>query len=192
MERFRVLPMMVVVGISLSGCADQSSPEPRDVAATPEATRCQAHEECEGRVAYLRDPVPNDSRPGRGRSPSSERTARKVRPPLSAFWWPPRVVEVGAVLLSLPYFYPPVMPDPAHGGRSSRCRSRRRVRAARLLNRASTSGRAPACLPSSTCPPRAATGYRPPKRSRPERGRGRKTRHPAQPWVPPSPTVRTE
>ena len=106
MERFRVLPMMVVVGISLSGCADQSSPEPRDVAATPEATRCQAHEECEGRIAYLRDPVPNDSRPGRGRGPSSERTARKVRPPLGVFRRLAGGVEVGAVLPPLSYFYP--------------------------------------------------------------------------------------
>ena len=120
MERFRVLSMMVVVGISLGGCADQSSLEPRDVAATPEATRCQAHEECEGRVAYLRNPVPNDSRPASARSPSSERTARKVRPPLSVFWRLPGVVEVGAVLLPPSYFYPPVMPDPAHGVRTSR------------------------------------------------------------------------
>jgi hypothetical protein len=76
MERFRVLSMMVVMGISLGGCADQSSPKPRDVAATPEATQCQAREECEGRVAYLRNPVPNDSRL-------------------------PGVVEVGALLLPL-------------------------------------------------------------------------------------------
>ena len=69
MERFRVLSMMVVVGISLGGCADQSSLEPRDVAATPEATRCQAHEECEGRVAYLHNPVPNGSRPGQRPQP---------------------------------------------------------------------------------------------------------------------------
>ncbi len=64
MERFRVLSMMVVMGISLGECADQSSPEPGDVAATPEATQCQAREECEGRVANLRNPVPSDSRPG--------------------------------------------------------------------------------------------------------------------------------
>jgi hypothetical protein len=127
------------------------------------------------------------------RRPSSERTARKVRPPLGGvFWRLAGVVKVGALLLVLSYFYPPVRPDPAHGGRSSRCRSRRRVPVAKLLNRASTSGRTPAGLPSSTCPPRAATGYRPPKRSRPERGRGRKTRHPAQPWVPLGPTVRIE
>ena len=171
------------------------------MAAPPEATRCQAREEREGRVAYLRNPVPNGSRPGQRPQPSSERTSRKVRPPLSVFWRLPGVVEVGALLLPLSYFYPPswviphhacIVPDPAHGGRSSRCRSRRRVRAARLLNRASTSGRTPACLPSSTCPPRATTGYRPPKRSKPERGRGRKTRHPAQPWVPPDPNVRIE
>ncbi len=70
MERIRVLSMMVVMGTSLGGCADQSSPEPRDVAATPEATRChQAHEECEGRVANLRNPVPNGSRPGQRPQP---------------------------------------------------------------------------------------------------------------------------
>ena len=69
MERFRVPSMMFVVGISLGGCAHQSSPEPRDVPATPEATRCQALEEREGRVAYLRNPVPNGSRPGQRPQP---------------------------------------------------------------------------------------------------------------------------
>ncbi len=64
MERFRVPSMMFVVGISLGGCADQSSPEPRDVAAPPEASQSQAHGEREGRVACLRNPVPNGSRPG--------------------------------------------------------------------------------------------------------------------------------
>ena len=77
------------------------------MAATPEATRCQAREEREGRVAYLRNPVPNGSRPGQRPQPSSERTARKVRPPLSVFWRLPGVVEVGALLLPLSYFYPP-------------------------------------------------------------------------------------
>jgi hypothetical protein len=50
MERFRVLAAtMVIVGIALGGCADQASPspEPGNVAATPDATQSQAHEECE-------------------------------------------------------------------------------------------------------------------------------------------------
>ena len=106
--------------------------------------------------------------PASARSPSSERTARKVRPPLSVFWRLPGVVEVGALLLPLSYFYPPVMPDPAHGGRFSRCRSRRRVRAARLLNRASTSGRTPAvCL-------QAPALHGPRLGTEPRRGRDRK------------------
>ena len=69
MERFRVPSMMFVVGISLGGCAHRSSPEPRDVPGTPEATRCQALEEREGRVAYLRNPVPNGSQPGQRPQP---------------------------------------------------------------------------------------------------------------------------
>ena len=101
------------------------------------------------RVAYLRNPLPNDSRPGQrpqpsARGPSSGRTARKVRPPLSVFWRLPGVAEVRALLLPLSYFSPPQASPPvignpprhgypAHGGRSSRCRGRRSVRAARLL-----------------------------------------------------------
>jgi hypothetical protein len=49
MKRFRVLTVMAIVGIALGGCANQASPspEPRDAAATPDATQSQAHEECE-------------------------------------------------------------------------------------------------------------------------------------------------
>jgi hypothetical protein len=49
MERFRVLTVMAIVGIALGGCANQASPspEPGNVAATPDATQSRAHEECE-------------------------------------------------------------------------------------------------------------------------------------------------
>jgi hypothetical protein len=47
MERFWVLAVMAVMWIALGGCASQPQPEPRNVAATPEATRSEAHEECE-------------------------------------------------------------------------------------------------------------------------------------------------
>ena len=49
MGRFRVLAVMAIVGIALGGCANQASPspEPGNVAATPDATQSQAHEECE-------------------------------------------------------------------------------------------------------------------------------------------------
>lgn len=47
MERFRVLAVIIVVGIVLGGCANQTSPGPQNVAATPEATRGEAPEECE-------------------------------------------------------------------------------------------------------------------------------------------------
>ncbi len=172
----------------------------RDVAATPEASQSQVHdEECEGRVACLRNPVLNGIRPGQ----RPQFIVRAHRTQSAAILWRLSAAcrgragrgRASAPLLLLPPVMgdPPVMPSPAHGGQTSRCRSRRRVRAAGLLlNRASTSRRTPAGLPSSTCPPLAATGYRPPKRSRPERGRGRKTRHPAQPWVPSGSTVRIE
>lgn len=49
MGRFRVLAVVAIVGVALlGGSADRSSPEPRDAAATPEATRSEAPEECEG------------------------------------------------------------------------------------------------------------------------------------------------
>jgi hypothetical protein len=49
MKRFRVLTVMAIVGLALGGCANQASPspEPRDAAATLDATQSQAHEECE-------------------------------------------------------------------------------------------------------------------------------------------------
>jgi hypothetical protein len=85
MKRLRVLSMMVLVGIPLGGCADQSSPEPHAAAATPEATRCQALEECEGRVVYLRNPVPNDSRPGQRPQPIVRAPHEKCGHPLASF-----------------------------------------------------------------------------------------------------------
>jgi hypothetical protein len=49
MERLRVLTVMAIVGIALGGCANQASPSPEsgNLAATPDATQSQAHEECE-------------------------------------------------------------------------------------------------------------------------------------------------
>jgi hypothetical protein len=49
MERFRVLIVMAIVGIALGGCSNQPSPspEPGNVAATTDATRGDAHRECE-------------------------------------------------------------------------------------------------------------------------------------------------
>lgn len=46
MVRFRMVAVMVVVGVALGGCAEQSSPppEPRSQAATPEATQHEATE----------------------------------------------------------------------------------------------------------------------------------------------------
>jgi hypothetical protein len=50
MGRFWALAVVAIVGIALGGCANQSSPEPRNAAATPEATPSEAHEECEAGV----------------------------------------------------------------------------------------------------------------------------------------------
>jgi hypothetical protein len=49
MMRFRALTVMAIVRIALGGCANQASPspEPGNVAATPDATQSRAHEECE-------------------------------------------------------------------------------------------------------------------------------------------------
>ncbi len=49
MERFRVLIVMAIVGIALGGCSNQPSPSPKpgNVAATTDATRGDAHRECE-------------------------------------------------------------------------------------------------------------------------------------------------
>ncbi len=52
MERFRVLAVVAILGTALGGCVDQGPPslEPRDVAATTEATQEEETppEECEG------------------------------------------------------------------------------------------------------------------------------------------------